>query len=153
MKRALAALIALLCLLISGCSKTEAPEISASPEMSDTEETSMKLFINDTEVPVTWEKNDAVTTLRGLARDGLTISMSMYGGFEQVGSIGQTLPRSDSQTKTESGDIVLYSGSQIVVFYGSNSWSYTRLGHVDLSRAEMTELLANGDVTLRITEG
>ncbi len=153
MKRALAALIALLCLLLSGCSKAEAPEISASPEMSDTEETSMKLFINDTEVPITWEKNDAVTTLRGLARDGLTISMSMYGGFEQVGSIGQTLPRSDSQTKTESGDIVLYSGSQIVVFYGSNSWSYTRLGHVDLSRAEMTELLANGDVTLRITEG
>ena len=105
MKRALAALIALLCLLISGCSKTEAPEISASPEMSDKEETSMKLFINDTEVPVTWEKNDAVTTLRGLARDGLTISMSMYGGFEQVGSIGQTLPRSDSQTKETSFSI------------------------------------------------
>ncbi|MBP3277822.1 MAG: hypothetical protein J6M44_02575, partial [Butyrivibrio sp.] len=49
---------------------------------------------------------------------------------------------------TEPGDIVLYSGNQIVVFYGSNSWAYTRLGHVDLSEDELTQILGNGDVTL-----
>ena len=114
----------------------------------------MKLFINETEVPVTWEQNDSVAALQAIAGgDGLTVSMSMYGGFEQVGSLGQRLPRSDRQTTTDAGDIVLYSGDQIVVFYGSNSWAYTRLGRVELSRAEMTDLLANGDVTLRITEG
>ena len=78
--------------------------------------------------------------------------MSIYGGFEQVGSIGQSIARNDKQTTTESGDIVLYSGNQIVVFYGSNSWDYTRLGHVDLSQEEMTDLLGNGNVTITITD-
>ena len=82
----------------------------------------------------------------------LTIQMSMYGGFEQVGSIGQSLPREDSQTTTQAGDIVLYSGNQIVVFYGSNSWAYTRLGHItDKSAADLKELLGNGDVTITLS--
>jgi hypothetical protein len=76
----------------------------------------------------------------------------MYGGFEQVGSIGTSLPRNDVQTTTEAGDIVLYSGNQIVVFYGSNSWAYTRLGKVtDKSKAEMSELLGNGDVMITVS--
>ena len=78
--------------------------------------------------------------------------MSMYGGFEQVGPIGTDLPRNDVQTTTETGDIVLYSGDQIVMFYGSNSWAYTRLGKAtDKSEEEMTELLSNGDVTITIS--
>ena len=87
-----------------------------------------------------------------MCRDkSLTIQMSMYGGFEQVGSIGQSLPRNDRQTTTQAGDIVLYSGSQIVVFYGSNSWAYTRLGHItDKSPQEMAELLGSGEVTITI---
>ena len=76
--------------------------------------------------------------------------MSMYGGFEQVGSIGQSISRDDKQITTEYGDIVLYSGNQIVVFYGSNSWAYTKLGHIDLPEEELTQLLGNGDVVLEI---
>ena len=80
--------------------------------------------------------------------------MSMYGGFEQVGAIGQNLPRDDSQTTTKAGDIVLYSGNQIVVFYGSNSWAYTRLGHItDKSAQQMADLLGRGDVTITIEKG
>jgi len=60
------------------------------------------------------------------------------------------LPRDDRQTTTEAGDIVLYSGDQIVIFYGSNSWSYTRLGHASLSEQEMTELLSHGDVNITL---
>jgi hypothetical protein len=75
----------------------------------------------------------------------------MYGGFEQVGPIGQSIASNDEQTTTSPGDIVLYSGDQIVIFYGSNSWSYTRLGRIDLSETEMEELLGNGDVTTEIT--
>ncbi len=113
------------------------------------EENGMQLTIGGTAVPVTWEDNEAVAALRELLP--LTVSLSMYGGFEQVGPLGKSLPRNDSQIVTEAGDIVLYSGNQIVVFYGSNAWSYTRLGHVELSPEEMAGLLAHGDVTLTLT--
>jgi len=112
------------------------------------EEGEMRLKIGGTEVPVTWEDNASVAALKEMLP--LTVRMSMYGGFEQVGSIGKSLPRSDVQTKTGPGDIVLYSGNSIVIFYGTNSWSYTRLGHVDLDVSRMTELLSNGDVTITI---
>ncbi|MBR4318444.1 MAG: hypothetical protein IKP69_00145 [Oscillospiraceae bacterium] len=108
--------------------------------------------IAGTSVTVDWEENDSVDALKELCRNGgLTIQMSMYGGFEQVGSIGTSLPRNDVQTTTYSGDIVLYSGNQIVVFYGSNSWSYTKLGHItDSSGHTMEELLGNGDISIKI---
>lgn len=120
--------------------------------MTDQEMTEMKMKIGDTQVAVEWADNEAVEALRELVKEEpLTIQMSMYGGFEQVGPIGQRLPASDSQTTTQSGDIVLYTGSQIVVFYGSNSWAYTRLGHItDQSAEDMKNLLGNGDVTITI---
>ena len=108
----------------------------------------MIMTIGDTKVDVSWEDNDSVRELRELASSGITIQMSMYGGFEQVGSIGQSVTRNDKQTTTEPGDIVLYSGNQLVVFYGSNSWSYTRLGKINLSDKELEKLLGNGDVTI-----
>jgi hypothetical protein len=108
----------------------------------------MRLLIGETEVPVTWEDNDSVDALKGICPR--TIELSMYGGFEQVGSIGETLPAADQQTTTQAGDIVLYSSNQIVVFYGSNSWAYTRLGHIDLTQEEMESLLAGGDVSITL---
>ena len=113
----------------------------------------MIMKIGDTKVNVDWEDNQAVAALRDMAREGdVTIQMSIYGGFEQVGSLGQNLPRDDKQTTTTSGDIVLYSGNQMVVFYGSNSWSYTRLGHISDKNAEdITDLLSNGDVTITVS--
>ena len=109
------------------------------------------LRIKDTEVQVSWEDNETVDALKKLAGEGeLTVELSMYGGFEQVGPIGQSITSRDEQTTTQAGDIVLYSGDQIVIFYGSNSWDYTRLGHVDLSADEMEELLGNGDVVVTI---
>ena len=111
-------------------------------------EDGMKLFIDEAEVPVTWEDNASNAALKQLLP--LTIRMSMYGGFEQVGAIGQSLPREDCQTTTGPGAIVLYSGTQIVLFYGSNAWAYTRLGHIDLSRQDMEALLGRGDVTITL---
>jgi hypothetical protein len=111
----------------------------------------MIMTIGDTKVEVYWEENDSVRELRELASSGITIQMSMYGGFEQVGSIGQSVTRNDKQTTTEPGDIVLYSGNQLVVFYGSNSWSYTRLGKINLSDEELENLLGNGDVTITLS--
>lgn len=117
------------------------------------EESVMIVKIGESSVQVDWEDNESVEALKSLAEKGdITIQMSMYGGFEQVGSLGESLPRNDKQTTTNSGDIVLYSGDQIVVFYGSNSWAYTRLGHIsDKDDSQMKELLSNGDVTLTIS--
>ena len=112
------------------------------------EENTMRLLIGEREVPVAWEENESVKALQDLCP--LTIRMSMYGGFEQVGSIGQSIVREDVETVTDSGDIVLYSGNQIVICYGSNSWAYTRLGHIDLSEQEMRDLLSGGDVTITL---
>lgn len=115
-------------------------------------ETNMKMCINDTPVTVDWEDNEAVAALRKLAADRLTIQMSMYGGFEQVGPIGQNLPDNDEETVTDPGDIMLYAGNRLVVFYGNNSWAYTRLGKItDRTPDEMRELLGNGDVTITLT--
>ncbi len=130
---------------------SEADAVSGATPPADKDGKKMILKIADSEVPVTWEDNPSVEALREIMP--LTIRMSMYGGFEQVGSIGQSITRDDEQITTAPGDIVLYSGNQIVIFYGSNSWAYTRLGHVDLSQQELTELLGKGDVTVALTEG
>ena len=152
------ALIIIMILIISGCgaqesdpvgSQTAPTETTPAEDTENTEkENTMQLFIGETEVPVTWEDNASVEELKTLRP--ISIQMSMYGGFEQVGPIGQSIVRDDRQTSTRFGDIVLYSGNQIVIFYGSNSWSYTRLGHIELSQKEMEGLLSNGDVTITI---
>ena len=127
-------------------------ENSQKASESKEEEAVLQMKIGETHVEVKWEENASAEALEELCREEpLTIQMSMYGGFEQVGSIGQSLPREDVQTTTQAGDIVLYSGNQLVVFYGSNSWAYTRLGRItDKSAREMAELLGSGDVTITI---
>ena len=112
------------------------------------------LSIGDREISVTWEDNESVDALKELAGSGMQVNMSMYGGFEQVGSLGTSLPRNDSQTTTNPGDIVLYLGNQIVMFYGSNSWAYTRLGKITgLTEKELRDTLGNGDVTVSLSVG
>ena len=132
--------------------EAEETEKTEPEEEAEGTEEMMRFYINDTELEVTWEDNDSVRALKEIASEGpLTINMSMYGGFEQVGPIGQDLPRNDKQTTTDAGDIVLYSGNQIVVFYGSNSWSYTRLGHIEgKTPEELADMLGKADVTLTI---
>ena len=162
-------LLPALVLLCTGCGSAPAQkdagpvpaeEAAQSPsrtppptEKTENMEKALHLVISGTEVSVAWEDNESVRALMELAAsEPLTVQMSMYGGFEQVGSLGATLPRDDSQTTTQAGDIVLYSGSQIVIFYGSNSWAYTRLGKItDKSAAELTELLGSGDVTVTLS--
>ena len=137
--------------------ETESEEMTGSDSgeqtTEETPEKMLQLKIADTVVEVAWEDNESVEELRKLCEEEpLTIQMAMYGGFEQVGEIGTSLPRNDVQTTTEAGDIVLYSGDRIVVFYGSNSWAYTRLGHItDQDEEGMTQLLGNGDVTITVS--
>lgn len=148
-------------LIFSGCFANQPTNADVTGEKQQTEIQServagnqearrMKLAIGETEVPVTWENNASVADLQ--KNLPLTIQMSQYGGFEQVGSIGRSIVRDDQEITTHYGDIVLYAGNQIVIFYGSNSWAYTRLGHINLSQQEMTELLSKHDVSITIAE-
>jgi hypothetical protein len=114
---------------------------------------SITMSINGEKAEVTWENNESVKALAKLAAESpLTIDTSMYGGFEQVGSIGTDLPSNDVSITTEPGDIVLYTGNNIVVFYGSNSWSYTRLGHIEnKSDEELKDLLGGNNVEITLS--
>lgn len=94
--------------------------------------------------------NGSADAFRELLREGdLTINMSDYGNFEKVGSIGTSLPRKDKQISTTTGDVVLYQGNQIVIFYGTNSWSYSRLGKIEGATSKsLLSAFGNGDATI-----
>lgn len=132
----------------SGINNEESPETTEEPMMA-----TLKMKIDGRELPVVWEDNESVRALVSLASGSpVTVAMARYGGFEQVGALGTSLPRNNARITTRPGDIVLYAGNQIVVFYGSNSWAYTRLGHItDHTAAQLKDLLGNGDVTLTLS--
>ena len=110
----------------------------------------MKIFADGVSLNVEWEDNESVKALRKILP--LTVEMSAYGGFEQVGSLGRTLPRNDTHITTKPGDIVLYSGNQIVIFHGSNSWAYTRLGRITgITEAGLADILNKPGITLKIS--
>ena len=116
-------------------------EETTMPEI-DTTEPMLLLTIDGTAVEVQWENNAAVAELYALAQNVITVNTTAYGGFEQVGSLPQSFSRSDTQMTAQPGDIVLYSGNQLVVLFGSNSWSYTKLGHISgLSGDDLAALL------------
>lgn len=143
---------------LAGCGAS-APQTGTDEEQPEEEvqqveeEKEMVLRIGDTKVDVTWLDNESVAALKEKAEEGpLTVKMTMYGGFEQVGALGFTLPSDDTAMDTVAGDIVLYTGNMLVIFYGTNSWNYTGLGHVENKTVQdMEELLANGDVVLTLT--
>ena len=121
------------------------------PNGSEEAVMNMKVQVGDVAFTATLEKNEAVASFVEMMRENpVSIQMSDYSGFEKVGSLGTSLPVNNSQTTTHAGDIVLYNGNQIVIFYGFNSWSYTRLGHVD-DLAGWEEALGSGDVTVRFS--
>ena len=161
---ALALLLIMLTVIICACGVSVADEQQEAnnteavqqEQMSDTEgeevTTDRKLIlkIDGETVPVEWEDNESVAALRELAENGLEISASGYGGFEQVGDIGSGLPRNDKDITTDPGDIMLYAGSNIVLFYGSNSWAYTILGKIDLPEKEIKDLLGKSSSTITL---
>ncbi|OUP45406.1 cyclophilin-like fold protein [Pseudoflavonifractor sp. An187] len=148
---ALWAVVLVLCLAACSTASHPSPTSTISPE--PTEDTTVDthtfyLTVEGVTFPATFADNQGAEALADLLTDGpLTLSLEDYGGFEKVGSLGQSLPTSNTHITTQSGDIMLYQGNQIVLFYGSNSWSYTRLGQVtDLTGWQ--EALGHGDVTV-----
>lgn len=100
------------------------------------------------------DNSSAVAFYELLKKGPLTVDMHDYGSFEKVGSLGKSLPRNDTQITTTAGDIILYQGNQITIYYDTNSWNFTRLGKVvstgsttSITQAELKKILGKGDVT------
>lgn len=144
--------------LMDGCGSQESSAPSQEAENKKSEwveeengEMKMNVNVNGQDFTATLEQNSAVSALVQMMENGpVTLQLSDYAGFEKVGPLGQSLPASNSQTTTQSGDIVLYQGKQIVMFYGSNSWSYTRIGRID-DLTGWEEALGSGDVTVTLS--
>ena len=87
-----------------------------------------------------------------LKADPITVTLNEYGGFEKVGKLPWSLTRTDASTETEPCDIMLYQGNQMTIFYNSNSWSYTKLGHIEnTTQEELKALFGEGDVTVTLS--
>ena len=109
----------------------------------------LKITVGDREILATLEDNDSAREFQALLAQGaVTVAMEDYGGFEKVGPLGTELTRSDSQITAEPGDVILYQGDQITIYYGTNTWIFTRLARID-DPADLREKLGEG--TVRVT--
>ena len=113
----------------------------------------MYITIDGQTQAVTLVDNQATKTLvEKLQQTPVTVTLNSSGGFEIWGSLGFSLPTSNEQINAQPGDIILYNGSNICMFYGSNSWSYTRLGRIDgLSESELRTFLKAGENNITVT--
>lgn len=133
--------------------ETNTNESKEQAKMKKTDESTLadnqiRVTVGSSSFIVNLEDNETAKALREmLADEDLTISASNYGGFEKVCQLGKTLPRNDKQITTKAGDVMLYSGNQIVFFYGANSWSYTKIGKVEASSIEKLESVLSGSET------
>ena len=116
-------------------------------------QTKVLLKVGGNTMTATLTDNEATRELTKLLEQAdITMRMSDYGGFEKVGALPRSLSTSNTQITTVPGDIMLYQGNQMVIFYGSNSWSYTRLGKIDgATESNLRQFLGNGDVTLTLS--
>ena len=116
-------------------------------------QTKVLLKVGDNTMYATLTDNEATRELTKMLEQGdLTIHMSDYGGFEKVGVLPQSLPTSNTQITTVPGDIMLYQGNQMVIFYGSNTWSYTRLGTIDsATESNLHQFLGSGDISITLS--
>ena len=167
MKRILSIILALSTLFSAfACEKIPAPEDPQEERkeeknnygdsgngQNDTMPSQIKITVSGKTLPVNIENNDATKALvEALRENSITYEASDYGGFEKVGPLGRSLPASDTQITTQAGDVILYNGNQIVLFYGSNTWSYTRLGKMEYgSLDELKSFLKAGEGNISVS--
>ena len=116
-------------------------------------EPKMQIAINGHTLTATLADNTSAQALVELLTAGpLTLELHDYANFEKVGTLPQMLPRNDEPIDTDYGDIILYQGNQFVLYYDTNSWTFTRLGHVDdITKEELQEILGDGNVTVTLS--
>lgn len=98
------------------------------------------------------DNSSADALIKLLSKGDVTVEMQDYGNMEKVGPLGTNLPRNDRQTSTGPGDIILYQGKYLVIYYSTNSWNFTRIGKIDnADGAQLKSALGNGDVTVTLS--
>ena len=113
----------------------------------------VNITIGDTVLTAALVENSSVDALKEMLSEGpITLAMRDYGSMEKVGSLGADLPRNDEQITTEAGDIILYQGNALVIYYAPNSWNFTRLGKINnVTEEELREILGDGNVTVTLS--
>ena len=134
----------------SSGSKISAENSSQQKEVTEMSDNKLKISVNGTELTATLENNSSAQALTELLKQGdITIDMSDYGNFEKVGDLPQSLPTNDESITTAAGDIILYQGGKITIYYAENTWDFTKLGHIDnITQQELKAILGDGDVTV-----
>lgn len=113
----------------------------------------MNLKIGDKTLSATLADNSSVAALVAeLKKGSITVEMRDYGNMEKVGSLGKTYPTNNKSITTEPGDIILYQGNALVIYYAPNTWNFTRLGKIiGLNQQELKQVLGEGDVTVTLS--
>ena len=117
------------------------------------EANNVNIVIGDTVLTATLAENSSVDALKEeLSAGPITVDMRDYANMEKVGPLGMDLPRNDQQITTDAGDIILYQGNALVIYYAPNSWNFTRLGRInDVTAEELREILGDGNVTITLS--
>lgn len=124
--------------------QTEEPSASTN---DDVDAKYMYATINNTVLEIKLENNSSAEAMLEKLKSGdVIVAMHDYGNFEKVGSLGFSLPRNDTNITTTPGDVILYQGNQITIYYDENTWNFTKLGHIDIMQSELKTILGNGDV-------
>lgn len=124
--------------------------LALNEEKSDNK---LKISVNGTELTATLEDNSSAQALTELLKQGnITVDMSDYGNFEKVGNLPQSLPKNDEKITTVPGDIILYQGNKITIYYAENTWDFTKLGHINnITQEELKAILGDGDITVTLS--
>lgn len=117
------------------------------------EEGKVKITAGNTDFYAELEDNSSAQALREMLLEGpLTIRMHDYGDMEKVGPLGKSLPVNDENITTGPGDLILYQGNSLVIYYDTNTWNFTRLGKIDgVTKQELLAAFGNGDVTVTLS--
>ena len=111
------------------------------------------ITVNERILEVKTESNTSVDALIDVLSEGdLIIEMEDYGNFEKVGPLGVTLPTNDTNYTTEPGDIILYQGDKITIYYDSTTWNFTIIGKIqNITQSELMKILGDGDVLVKLS--
>lgn len=132
---------------LGGCGETQ--QSANAQNTATAAEDVFYIQVNDNVMTASFADNSSADAFRELLSQGpLTVEMEDYANFEKVGDLGTSLPTNDTNITTTYGDVILYLGSKITIYYNTNTWSFTRLGHInDLSQDELKEILGTGGIT------
>ncbi len=137
MKRLLPLLAAF---VLCGCGAPKAPERGLD---------SFAVVCGDQVLHGTFSDTEAARELQKKLPVALTLEPNT---FEHWGALGFSLPEDDEKIKAEAGDVLLYAGSNLCIFYGTNTYRYTRIGKIDATADELKAFFGTGSVRIEIKE-